>query len=343
MKRFLRFIIGVGLLVVIFFIVVNSKANKDFEQELADTLFVVDAGQGVNDIAENLKEKGIIDSPFWFKVYVYLKGNRSDFYEGTFYLEQVKSMGQLVETLTTQKPLAQEVEITILEGWRVDQIDEYLAQKKLISAGELIKYSEDFTNSFALQKIMEYDWPLLKEKPINVGLEGFLYPDTYRVYQQSSVEEIVVKMINNFHSKFNDTLREELERQNKSLYEVLTLASVVEKEMFGYENRQKVADVFQKRLDVGMALQSDATVNYITRKGTDRPSIKDTQVDSPYNTYKHPGLPPTPISNPSIEAIKSVLYPIENDYWYFLTTRDGQIIFGETHDEHLMNINKYLN
>lgn len=342
MKRFLRILIGLGILMIVFFIFVNSVANKEFDKPLADTIFIVESGQGVGDIADNLKEAEIIDSTFWFKAYVFLKGERSSFRDGTFYLEKLNKISELVETLTTQRQLAEEVEITILEGWRVDEIDEYLADAGVILGGELINYSKEFTHAPALQMIVEHDWELLKAKPQNMDLEGFLYPDTYRIYTDATVEDIVVKMIDNFHQKFNEDLRAELKSQGKDLYEVMTLASVIEKEMFGYENRQNVADVFLKRLEIGMALQSDATVDYITRKGTDRPSIKDTKIDNPYNTYQNPGLPPGPICNPSIEAMKSVLYPTSNDYYFFLTTRDGRIIYGRNHDEHLININKYL-
>jgi len=112
--------------------------------------------------------------------------------------------------------------------------------------------------------------------------------------------------------------------------------------MFGYENRRVVADIFLKRLELGMALQSDATINYITKKGIAAPSLNDLEVDSLYNTYKYRGLPPGPICNPSIEAIKAVIYPADTDYLYFLNTPEGDIIFSKNHDEHVANKFKYL-
>ena len=343
MKRIFRFFIGVGILILVFFIIINSQANKPNDAKFETAPFVIESGQGVSDIADNLESLGYLKSTFWFKSYVWLKGERASFYDGTFELQPDMSIKEIVETLTTQKQLAKEVEIKILEGWKVAEIDEHLVEKGLIEEGELIKYSNDFTGAFALKKIMENDWVLLKEKPITASLEGFLYPDTYRVYKNASLEDIVKKMIDNFHRKVDQSLRDELENQGKDIFEVMTLASVVEKEMFGYENRQNVSDIFQKRLDAGKALQSDATVNYITEKGTTRPSIKDTKIDSLYNTYKYAGLPPGPICNPSIEAIKSVIYPRSNSHWYFLTTSEGDIIYSETYDEHLTNVNKFLN
>jgi UPF0755 protein len=343
MKRIFRFFIGIGILILVFFIIVNSQANKANGAKFVAEPFVIESGQGVGTIAENLESLGYIQSTFWFKSYVWLKGERASFYDGTFELHPDMSIKEIIETLINQTQLAEEVQIKILEGWKVAEIDEHLVEKGLIKEGELIKYSQDFTGAFALKKIMENDWSLLKEKPITASLEGYLYPDTYRVYKDASLDDIVKKMIDNFHRKVDQSLRDELEKQGKDLFEVMTLASVVEKEMFGYANRQNVADIFQKRLEIGMALQSDATVNYITEKGTTRPSIKDTKIDSLYNTYKYAGLMPGPICNPSIEAIKSVIYPRSNDFWYFLTTPEGDIIYSKTYDEHLINVNKYLN
>lgn len=104
-----------------------------------------------------------------------------------------------------------------------------------------------------------------------------------------------------------------------------------------------IADIFLKRLAIGMGLQSDATINFITEKGLARPTATDLEIDSPYNTYKYAGLPPGPISNPSISSMEAVIYPKSNPYYYFLTTEDGTIIYAETHDQHVANKNKYLN
>lgn len=149
-------------------------------------------------------------------------------------------------------------------------------------------------------------------------------------------------MLRNFDDKLTPEMRAEIKKQGRTVYQVLTLASIVEKEMFGYESRRQVAGVFYNRLKIGMPLQSDATVNYITGKGMTRPTIADTKIDNRYNTYKYYGLPPGPICNPSIESIKAVIYPASNNYLYFLTTPDNQIIFSKTMDEHLKNQYKYF-
>jgi len=133
----------------------------------------------------------------------------------------------------------------------------------------------------------------------------------------------------------------EINRQKKTVHEILTLASILEKEVSTENDRKIVADIFYKRLEIGMALQADSTVNYASGKSVPRASGKDLETDSPYNTYKYKGLPPGPICNPSLSAIKAAIYPAKNDYWYFLTTPDGKVIYSKTHDEHVKAKAKY--
>jgi UPF0755 protein len=137
-------------------------------------------------------------------------------------------------------------------------------------------------------------------------------------------------------------LREEIKRQNKSVFEVIILASIIEKEAKFPEDMKKIAGVFQNRLNAGKPLESDATINYITGSGRAQSTFEDLQIDSPYNTYKYPGLPPGPISNPGMGAIRAAIYPEMNDYLYFLTKRDGKAVFSRTLEEHLENKRKYL-
>ncbi len=298
--------------------------------------FIVEKGMGVSAIAEKLEDEGFLASPFMFKVYVSLNDYKTEFYDGAFNLQTDMNIKQLVKNLTEREPtpLRQELEVKIIEGWTEAEIDAYLAELGFIEPGELLKYSREFD---------EKNRFFLIDRPKGATLEGYLYPDTYRVFVDSPISALVAKMLNNFDNKLTEEIREEIKRQGKTLYEVLTLASVVEQEMYGYENRRKVAGVFLNRLEIGMPLQSDATVNYITQKGTDRPSIADTKIDNPYNTYQNQGLPPGPICNPSIEAIEAVVYPNITGDLYFLTTRDGQIFFSPTHEEHVRKKQLYLN
>ncbi len=170
-----------------------------------------------------------------------------------------------------------------------------------------------------------------------------MFPDTYRIFKNATAQDIIEKMLDNFDQKISSELRTEISKQNKSIFDIITLASIVEKELSADEDRAIAADIFYRRMEIGMPLQSDATVNYVTGKKETRPSVDDTHTDSLYNTYQNRGLPPGPISNPGLSAIKAVIYPKANNYYYFLTTEEGDVIYSRTNDEHAENKAKYLN
>ncbi len=151
-------------------------------------------------------------------------------------------------------------------------------------------------------------------------------------------------MLDNFSNKISEEMRRDILAQGKTLYEVLIMASIVQQEVIDIEEMKKVAGVYYNRLDLEMNLQSDATITYITGKEDPRPSDADTLVDSPYNTYLYPGLPPGPINNPGLDAIKAAVYPAEHSYFYFLTTLDtGEAVFSVTAGEHQEAREKYFN
>jgi UPF0755 protein len=179
---------------------------------------------------------------------------------------------------------------------------------------------------------------VVAQKPGDVDLEGYLFPDTYRFAYDASAEDIARIMLDNMAEQVNDAGRPNGDAAEMTIHEILTLASIIEREVRQPSTMKNVADIFLKRLDIGMALQADSTVNYVIEG--DSPSITLDQRDnteSPYNTYKYPGLPPGPISAPSANAIDAVLNPTANNYLYFLTTDDGEIYYAETHDEHVRN------
>ncbi len=328
-----KILLGILILLVIFTIYFYNQINSQNPNQFGDKEFEIKKGEGVRLITDNLVAQGFLEKPFWFKVYVAASGNKTKFVDGVYDLKTSMSIKELIVALTNAQNSNKEINITLLEGWTGEQMDDYLAKQNLIQPGDFLDYGNKYSEKTFL---------FLIDRPKKASLEGYLYPDTYRIYEQTSVAVIVDKMLANFDNKLTDEFRKEAKKQGRSIFEVVTLASIVEREMFGYENRRKVADIFLKRLKIGMALQSDATVNYVTQKGQAAPSSEDIKVDNPYNTYKYPGLPPGPISNPSIESIKAVLYPEDTEYWYFLNTPDGDIIFSENYDEHVLNKQKYL-
>jgi UPF0755 protein len=246
----------------------------------------------------------------------------------------------------------EEKTLKILEGWTLNDIAAYLGNAgwqmeefNNIAGEAKIDYREasdtlpDFSDKFSF----------LQDKPKYFGLEGFLFPDTYRVFADASTEEVIVKMLENFDRKLTSELREEIERQGKSIYDVIIMASLIEKEApINYndpENRDAriVSDIFWGRLEIGQALESDATLSYWFGDTNPAHSGEELAVDTPYNSYKYRGLPPTPICNPGIKAIEAAIYPIDTDYNYFLTSLDGEnIYYARTYKEHLDNKYKYL-
>jgi UPF0755 protein len=178
-------------------------------------------------------------------------------------------------------------------------------------------------------------------KPGNVDLEGFLYPDTYIFEKNVTADEVVEKMLQNFDKKLTAGIKARAKNSELSLYEVITLASIVEREVAKPEDRKLVGSVFLNRLEIGMALESCATIQYITGENKKQFTYAETRVASPYNTYINRGLPPGPIGNPSIDSILAVIEPQDSNYLYFLSA-DGTTYFSRTLDEHETKKAKYL-
>jgi UPF0755 protein len=180
----------------------------------------------------------------------------------------------------------------------------------------------------------------LADKPADATLEGYLFPDTYEVSTDQTCEQMIDAMLINFGNKLTPELQEKIKGQDKTIFEVVTMASLLEKEVKTLEDKKIVAGILHNRLQMGMPLQLDSTVNYITGKNDPGVLIKDTQIDSPYNTYKYKGLPIGPISNPGMDSISAALEPTETDYLYYLS--DGKTYYAKTLKEHAANRAKYL-
>ncbi len=295
--------------------------------------FTIKSGQGVNEISEQLAAEKFIKSKWVFETYIWLKRVEGDFLAGEHKLSRKMNIQEIVEVLVSGDSLENERKITIIEGWSLDKIADYLETQGLVSR-------ENFFSAVEISR-WRGDYDFLKEVPIET-VEGFLFPDTYRVFADSEAEAVIRKMLDNFDQKFTTEFRREVAAQNRTVFETVVLASVIEREARSFEDKKMVADVFLKRLAAGIGLQSDATINYITGKQDLRPSLADLKIDSPYNTYKHRGLPPGPISNPGLDALKAAVFPSENEYYYFLTTAEGETIFSRNYQEHQENIRRYL-
>jgi UPF0755 protein len=294
---------------------------------------VIYQGEGIKEIGQKLEDLGLIRDKNIFQLFVYLRGLRSKFWPGEYSLSPAMGLMEIIQKLVRHAP-TKEVVVTFPEGWTSKQMADRLEVLGLVKREDFLALVNSPSNFVA-----EFDF--LNETRIT-SLEGYLFPDTYRFYLETTAGEVIKKMLNNFSLKFTPEMREEALRQKKSIFEILIVASLVEKEANSEEDRRMIADIFWRRLAIGQPLQSCATINYILGTSKRRLSFEETRTPSPYNTYLHPGLPPGPINNPGLSSIKATLWPQKNDYWYFLATEDGKTIFSRTKEEHDAAKQKYL-
>ena len=330
-----RRLILIGLIfILIGFIYYFTNLNSANSNNSAVKEFVVSSGQGSTQISHQLKDQGLIKSPLVFQFYTWRKGVSSKLQAGEYFLAENLNIKQIAQILSRGAGVTKEKTLTFIEGWSNAQYADYLSKQGLGSPSDflaIIQKKESWWN----------DYSVLNSRPLDRDLEGYLFPDTYRIYSDASLEDIVKKMLSNLENKITPELKSEIKKQGKTIHEVLTLAAVLEKEVSTDVDRKIVADIFYKRIDAGMALQADSTVNYATGKSNPRASSKDLEIDSLYNTYKYRGLPPGPICNLSISAIIAAIYPTANPYWYFLTTPSGEVIYSKTFEEHVAAKRKY--
>ncbi|MDP3986098.1 MAG: endolytic transglycosylase MltG [Candidatus Veblenbacteria bacterium] len=300
----------------------------------------VNSGESVKGIGAKLLESNLIHSRFWFESWVWLTQTESRFIAGEYRLPRNINIINAVRLLTGAVSKQVEFTVRIVEGWTVSQMADYLEDSGLVPANEFIQTVIEPRSVAGL--LTQVDTKVFASKPASASLEGYLFPDTYRLYLNASVEDLVMKMLENFARKFPPVWQEVIQQRGHTVHEALTLASIVEREVATDKDRALVADIFWRRLEAGRGLEADSTINYITGKKSPAASAEDLVLDSPYNTYRYKGLPPGPISNPGEASLRAVVYPEVNSYWYFLSTPDGQVIYSETFEQHKSAKEKYL-
>ena len=260
------------------------------------------------------------------------------------------------KTILDRQAKKPEVSVSILEGKNLEETVAIFTAKGLSTKDEFYRFAGQPQADYRLQdstiwpKDYSTQFSFLQDKPKYYGLEGYLFPDTYRFFQDASADEIITKMLENFDRKLTPKMRADIAAQGKSIFQIVTMASIIEKEApidyatgDNYDARV-ISGIFWNRLKTGQALQSCATLAYALGENKPQYSEADTKVDSPFNTYLNHGLPPAPIANPGILAIEAAIYPVASDYNFFLTpSGTKKIIFSKTYQEHLINKQKYLN
>lgn len=312
--RHKKLFIFVLICIITFFILWDIFSVKMF---ISSPLNVrINSGMGLDEIASILDEAKIIKSPFIFKITALITANAHSLRPGKYSFQGSLSYIDVVNILVVGGD--EEVTVKILEGSTIFDIDSMLAKQKIIKSGELISYN--------------------KSQPNN--LEGYLFPDTYRFFENSGAELVVKKMKNVFDEKVASLLTgTEVEQ-----YEALILASLLEKEVPEFEDRQIVAGILQKRIANKWFLQVDSTICYFKEPSPCYPLFAiDFKVNSKYNSYMYKGLPPTPIGNPGHQAIQAALSPKKSNFWYYISDQKSKkTIFARTLEEHNANRVRYL-
>jgi len=341
--RLLATLITIGILIVVwaFWQLFWSSPDKG-----AETIALnIEEGSSLVIVADQLKEQDVIQSKTLFRTYAKWKDLDTEIRAGEFNLKPGMSVVGVLEVLTVLQA-EQENTLTFLEGWSLREVGYYLENEGVAQAEELHE-SVGFPAS-AGQAETEFvgslrnEYALLVSKPTDAPLEGYLFPDTYRFFIDATVEDMVRTMLDNLELKLTDELLAEIDRQGKTVHEILVMASIIEREVRGTDERKIVSDLFWRRLNAGMPLQADSTVNYVTGKDTPAISFEDRDIDNIYNTYQYPGLPPAPIANPGLDSIEAAVYPTANNWWYFLTDNEGNVHYASTNEQHAANKATYL-
>lgn len=280
-------------------------------------------GMNARDIGAALEEHGVIKNRYAFWLMTKYKGYESGFHSGNYALHKNMPLDSVIETLLSGE--VSQVKFTIPEGFGVKEIAKRLDSEGIAKEAEILQICKNFA---------PYDYIEANPKA-HYRAEGFLFPDTYIIDPELTAKEILTVMAEDFDNRLTPAMRDKAKAKGLSVYQLVTLASLVEKEVRYEDDLRPVAQVFLKRLEIGMPLQTDASLQYLMNAPKEDVTYADTEIDSPYNTYQHMGLPPGPIASPGLAAIEAVLDPSDTDYLYFVADRQGHNHYSKTYDEHL--------
>lgn len=296
-------------------------------------LFQVQNGESTNSVIGRLWENGLISSPGAFRTYLSYAGLDTGLQAGEYTLSPSMTPIQIAHKLQDATPA--QVKLSVLPGWRIEEIAATLPTSGLsISPQEFISSTDTIPDGY----------PFLKILPASSSLEGFLFPGTYTFQRDEQAEDLIRVMLDKFKVVLDPELIQGFTRQGLNVYQAVTLASIVQREAMVEDEMPLIASVFYNRMASKMKLDSDPTVQFaigFNEKSdtwwTNPLSLDDLAVKSPYNTYLNPGLPPGPIANPGLSALKAVAFPAKTPYYYFRAACDGsgKHVFSETFDEHL--------
>lgn len=280
------------------------------------TPFVIEPGTSVRDITKNAELAGLVHTDWLLYAVLRLEHDGSPVQASTYVFEEPLNVFALAEALTKGDHDSTLIKLTIPEGSSVKGI-------AAIAAATL----DNFDTATFLE--------------LSIGQEGYLFPETYLIPESYTATELYT-LLNDTFSEQVQSLEPDLSAHSLTLTDIVILASIIEREANSVESMRMVSGILQERLRIGMALQVDASMEYVLEKPLKELTAEDLRQESAYNTYLNPGLPPTPIGNPGLESIKAVLYPTSSDYLFYITGSDGNFYYARTFDEHRLNIARYL-
>ncbi len=310
----------------------QSMLEPAAAQEKTPVIVDIPANSSSASVAKMLEDKHLIKSGLAFRIYSRYKGLDSKIQTGEYQLSAAMSVPEIMNQLVKGRQVL--YSFTVPEGYTVEEIAAMLAQKGYADKDKFIQLCKegDFNYSF-----------LKGAQNTNYALEGYLFPDTYKISKMATEEEIISMMLERFAAEIDKlNFAQKAEELNLSVHQAVTIASMIEKEAVVAKDRPLISGVIQNRLKKGMPLQIDATVLYALGEHKELVLNKDLQVDSPYNTYKTKSLPPGPIASPGEASLKAAVNPETHSYLYYVAKPDGSHSFSTTLDEHNQKKAKYL-
>lgn len=305
-------------------------------KESGEVMITIEEGASLNQIAEILQENKVIKSENAFKIYCKIFSDSSQFKAGGYLISRPIELKELAQLLGKGSNTDQGIKITIPEGYVLTQIATILEENGLGDKAGFLELAEegDFDYEF-----LDFE----KSPQMRYKLEGFIYPETYYFDAKASNETIIKTFLSEFDKQVWQKLKSGANGKGYSPFEMLTLASIVEKEAVLDSERAKIAGVFYNRLKIDMKLESCATIQYALgrEKFATFVTIEETQIDSPYNLYKNTGLTPGPICNPGLKSIEAVINPESSEFLFFVAKGDGSHHFSKTYEEHLQAQQQY--
>lgn len=347
MKKYVniyKFVIVFLALIIITVCLSYNYGISPVSKNDSEVVFEVTENSTYLSIAQELKDNNLIRSINFYKVYIKIF-KPDNLQAGIYTLNENMGVKKIIEKLENNEVVDESIKIVIPEGKHIEEVADIISSSTKLDKDELLDYwqSKDLISS-----LIDKYWFItsdVENSNLRYSLEGYFFPDTYLVSINPTKEEITYKLLdrmNEILSKY----KEEIESSEYSVHEILTLASIVEQEAILDEDRPKIARVFLNRLDIGMMLQSCATIGYAIDEWKLTYTYADLQTDSPYNTYMYYGLPIGPGDMPGEASIKAVLYPDDNDYLYFLanvySSTDNKTYYSKTYSEHQSKCLEYL-